>query len=73
MNDELARVREWVQEELDAEHEAPWETRRYLQVVVLIDELLAQPAARKPRRQDNVIPLDLARRRCTKAPLRFTR
>ncbi|HTC50988.1 MAG TPA: hypothetical protein VK700_03555 [Steroidobacteraceae bacterium] len=73
MNDELAKVREWVQEELDAEHAAPWETRRYLQVVVLIDELLASQAAPIPFREGNIVHVDFTRCRATRLPQRLRR
>jgi hypothetical protein len=61
MNVELIKVREWAQDQLDAEHEAPWATRRYLQVVVLIDRLLASRAATPPR-AGNVVRLDFSQR-----------
>jgi hypothetical protein len=70
MNNELAKVREWMQEQLDAEHEPPWATRRYLQVVALIDEMLAAPPAPGARREGNVVHLDAARCRRTRVPLR---
>jgi hypothetical protein len=73
MNDELRKVREWAQDELDAEHEPPWAARRYLQVVVLIDGMLASCARPAPRRACNVVQLDFARRRENKAPLRLLR
>jgi len=66
MNEELTKVREWAQGQLDAEHVPPWATRRYLHVVVLIDEMLAS-RARTPQRRGNVVQLDFARRcRATK-------
>ncbi|HEV2703968.1 MAG TPA: hypothetical protein VGV09_20245 [Steroidobacteraceae bacterium] len=61
MNDELTRVREWAQDKLDAEHEPPWATRRYLHVVALIDQMLA-PRTPRTRRPDNVVQLDFTRR-----------
>ncbi len=67
MNDELTKVREWAQDELDAGHEPPWATRRYLHVVALIDEMLAPRAAPTARREGNVVRLDFSRRRCLKA------
>jgi|HubBroStandDraft_5_1064220.scaffolds.fasta_scaffold649930_2 hypothetical protein len=73
MNDDLRKVREWAQDELDAEHEPPWATRRYLQVVVLIDEMLASRASANPRRAGNIVQLDFTRRRENKAPLRLPR
>jgi hypothetical protein len=61
MSVELIKVREWAQDQLDAEHEAPWATRRYLHVVVLIDRMLASRAATPPR-AGNVVHLDFSQR-----------
>jgi hypothetical protein len=66
MNDDLAKVRDWVQDELDAGHEPPWATGRYLRVVALIDEMLAPRTPATPRREGNVVHLDFSRRRCVK-------
>jgi len=62
MNDELTKVREWAQGQLDAEHVPPWATRRYVHVVVLIDEMLASRSRAAPQRKENVVHLDFARR-----------
>lgn len=45
MKDELAKVRNWAQSKLDAQTEPPWATRRYKDLVALIDEILASQAA----------------------------
>jgi hypothetical protein len=77
MEDDLASIREWAQDRLDAQQHIPWDSRRYQHLVVLIDDMLAsrtqpqcrpQPARPKlfacaGRAAGNVVYLDSARPR----------
>jgi hypothetical protein len=64
MDDELAKVREWAQDQLDAGEQPPWATHRYLQVVALIDQMLAsRHPPPDPIPAGSVVYLDFARRR----------
>jgi hypothetical protein len=77
MEDNLASIREWAQDRLDAQQHIPWDSRRYQHLVVLIDDMLAsrpQPQCRpqptRPqlvacagRRAENIVDLDSVRRR----------
>jgi len=77
MEDELARIREWAQEKLDAQQHIPWDSRRYQHLVTLIDDMLASGRQLEYRTQllrtqlltcagrgaGNVVSLDSARRR----------
>jgi hypothetical protein len=77
MEDELARIREWAQDRLDAQQHIPWDSRRYQHLVTLIDDMLASGAQLESRTQllrtqllacaggraANVLYLDSARRR----------
>jgi hypothetical protein len=76
MEDDLARIREWAQDRLDAHQPIPWDSRRYQHLVALIDDLLAAKAgvagrgellqtqflACAGRRTGNIVYLDAARR-----------
>jgi hypothetical protein len=63
MDSELARIREWAQDNLDAQHHIPWDSRRYQHLVVLIDEMLAsRTQSCAGRRAGNIVDLDSARR-----------
>jgi hypothetical protein len=61
MEDELARIREWAQDKLDAQQHIPWDSRRYQHLVALIarTQLLACAGPRAA----NIVDLDSARRR----------
>jgi hypothetical protein len=77
MEDNLASIREWAQDRLDAQQHIPWDSRRYQHLVALIDDMLAsrpQPDCRpqlpRPqlcacarRRAGNIVYLDSARPR----------
>ena len=81
MEDELARIREWAQEKLDAQQHIPWDSRRYQHLVTLIDDMLASGRQLEYRTQllrtqllacagrgaGNVVSLDSARRRAEAA------
>jgi hypothetical protein len=60
MKDELARIREWAQDRLDAHQNIPWDSRRYQHLVSLIDDMLG---SRTQLERRNVVYLDSARRR----------
>jgi hypothetical protein len=61
MEDELARIREWAQDRLDAHHHIPWDSRRYQHLVTLIDDMLGPACA--GRGAGNIVYLNSARRR----------
>jgi hypothetical protein len=61
MEDELARIREWAQDKLDAQQHIPWDSRRYQHLIALIDR--TQQSACAGRRGGNIVSLDSARRR----------
>lgn len=43
--DDLVKVRAWAQGKLDALQEPPWATKRYKDLIALIDEIQASQAA----------------------------
>jgi hypothetical protein len=77
MEDDLARIREWAQDRLDAQQHIPWDSRRYQHLVTLIDDMLGsrtqlerrtqllrtQLSACAGRSTGNIVYLDSARRR----------
>ena len=64
MDDQLAKVREWAQDQLDAGQEPPWATGRYQRVIALIDAMLARRRqAASPVSAGKVIYPDFGRRR----------
>jgi hypothetical protein len=71
MDDALIRVREWAQDQLDAGHEPPWATRRYLHLVALIDATLASRGFATAPKADNVVHWDFTRRRPVKGLVRL--
>jgi hypothetical protein len=76
MEDDLARIREWAQDKLDAHQHIPWDSRRYQHLVALIDDMLSSRSAMAGRTQllrtqllacagrrtGNIVYLDAARR-----------
>jgi hypothetical protein len=62
MEDDLARIREWAQDRLDAHHHIPWDSRRYQHLVRLIDGMLDSRTC-AGRGAGNIVYLDSARRR----------
>jgi hypothetical protein len=65
MKDDLASIREWAQDRLDAHQHIPWDSRRYQHLVALIDDMLTStgPFACAGRGAGNIVYLDSARRR----------
>jgi hypothetical protein len=65
MEDDLARIREWAQDKLDAQHHIPWDSRRYQHLVALIDDMLLRTQLMEcaGRGTGNVVYLDSVRRR----------
>ena len=61
MDNELARIREWAQDKLDAQQHIPWDSRRYQHLIALIDR--TQHLACAGRRAGNIVYLDSARPR----------
>jgi hypothetical protein len=51
MEDDLASIREWAQDRLDAQQHIPWDSRRYQHLVVLIGAMLASRPPPERRRQ----------------------
>ena len=61
MKDELVKIRQWAQDQLDACEEPPWATQRYQYLVGLLQEQLE----RDHPLGSNVVRIDSARRRGT--------
>jgi hypothetical protein len=66
MDHDLAAIRDWAQNRLDAQQEPPWATHRCQHLIALIDTMLAaEERASRPRRRGNVVSLSGRRRRNT--------
>jgi hypothetical protein len=65
MEDDLASIREWAQDRLDAQQHIPWDSRRYQHLVALIGDMLVRThrSACAGRYTGNIVYLDSARRR----------
>ncbi|HTC45457.1 MAG TPA: hypothetical protein VK696_10445 [Steroidobacteraceae bacterium] len=66
MDHDLAAIREWAQNRLDAQQEPPWDSHRCQHLIALIDNMLASAErSARPRRRGNVVSITSRRRRNT--------